>query len=162
MCGLREETTPWFTKRIHFNSIVYSDSKNSSIQRIVNILMWRNTNTPMIMYSYKAVGLGKLDIQTVRTHYHRISRSVDTNIINHTFNIVAMKSEGQTHLYIEHSIMIKVMLHEIFLQLRCIYCNCTYSRIFYRDPVKYYWNDKYMLEAQWCYCHLTSMHQTNC
>ena len=121
MCGLREENTQYSTNRINFNSVVYSDSKDPSIHGIINMFTWKNTKTKIIIHSYKAVEHGQVDIQT---HYHKISRSVDTSIIKYSYNIVYKKLKDM-----EHSIVIKAMIHAFF-QLRCIYCNWIYSWFF--------------------------------
>ena len=78
---------------IQFNSIVYSDSEDHSIQRKMNMLMWTNINTTIINHSYKTVSRAwqsrYSDIKKI--HHHKISRLIDTNIINHTFNLIFLK-----------------------------------------------------------------------
>ena len=96
-------------------------------------------HTTIINLSYKTVGRGKVDIQTLKD-----TSPLDIKINWHKYHKSYIQShlcetEGQTNLYFGHSIMTEAVPHGL-LRLRCIYYNCTYSWIFYWDPVEYYWN----------------------
>ena len=88
--------------------------------------MWTNISTLIINHSFKTAGHGKVDIQTLRDtsptnikiNWHKHHKSYIQSRLSET--------EGQTHLYIEHSKVIKAVLHEL-LRLPCNYYNCTYS-----------------------------------
>ena len=84
---------------IQFNSIVYSDSEDPSIQRQMNMLMWTNLNTTIINHSYKTIGHGKVDIRTLKD---TSPWNTKINRYKHHKSYIQShlsETEGQTNLY---------------------------------------------------------------